>query len=110
MTARKQALDIITNITCDTQQAQEIVNALEQQGLLLTNLPQPDEEGRFYVGNRPFWVSWENRPCVEAKGLGGLVAGEGATIPLGEPGECLDVALALIAAHNNEQNTSYTAL
>lgn len=106
MTTKKHALDIVTGITHAPQQTQEIVDALEQQGILLINLPHPDEEGRFYVGNRPFWVSWKNRPCVEAIGLGGLVAGEGATIPLGEPGECLDVALALIAAHHRKHNTS----
>lgn len=103
---KKHALDAITDITHDPRQAQEIADTLEQQGILITNLPQPDEEGRFHVGSRPFWVSWKNSPCVEARGLGGLVAGEGATIPLGEPGECLDVGLALIAAHYHEHNVS----
>lgn len=98
----EKARDIITQITEDSAQAETIITALSAENLLFVDLPEPDEEGRFNVGNRPFWVGWENQPCVEARGLNGFTATEGATIPLGEEGECLDVVRALLAAHHQD--------
>lgn len=79
-----------------------IIAALSAENLLFVDLLDPDEEGRFNVGDRPFWVSGKNRPCAEARGLNGFAATEGATIPLGEEGECLDVVRALLAAHHQD--------
>lgn len=98
----EKARDIITQITEDSAQAETIIAALNNAHLLFVDLPYPDEEGRFNVGDRPFWVSGKNRPCVEARGLNGFTATEGATIPLGEEGECLDVVRALLAAHHQD--------
>lgn len=98
----EKARNIITQITEDSAQAEAIIAALSDEHLLFVDLPDPDEEGRFHVGDRPFWVGWENQPCVEARGLNGFVAAEGATIPLGEDGECLDVVCALLAAHHQD--------
>lgn len=101
----EKARDIITQITEDSAQAETIIAALNNAHLLLVDLPEPDEEGRFNVGDRPFWVSGKNRPCVEARGLNGFAATEGATIPLGEKGECLDVVRALLAAYHQDSRT-----
>lgn len=101
-TFHEKARNIITQITGDSAQAEAIITALSDEHLLFVDLPEPDEEGRFHVEDRPFWVSGKNRPCVEARGLNGFVAAEGATIPLGEDGECLDVVRALLAAHHQD--------
>lgn len=98
----EKALNIITQITEDSAQAEAIIAALSDEHLLFVDLPDPDEEGRFNVGARPFWVGWKNRPCVEARGLNGFAATEGATIPLGEEDECLDVVRALLAAYHQD--------
>lgn len=76
--------------------------ALKEAGLLMPDLPEPDEEGRFWVGDRPLWISWNGQPCIEARGLGGFAVLEGATVPLGEAGEARAVALALFAADELE--------
>lgn len=101
-TFHEKARNIITQITGDSTQAEAIITALSAENLLFVDLPDPDEEGRFHVGDRPFWVGWGNQPCVEARGLNGFVATEGATIPLGEDGECLDVVRALLAAYHQD--------
>lgn len=102
----EKARDIITQITGDSTQAEAIITALSDEHLLFVDLPDPDEEGRFNVGDRPFWVSGKNRPCVEARGLNGFAAADGATIPLGEEGECLDVVRALFAAYYQDSRNS----
>lgn len=99
---RDKAISLIKKTTGNTKQAEEIVQALTDERLLFVDLPTPDEEGRFSVGERKYWIGWGNSPCTEVVGLHGYTASEGATIPLGEPGECLDVAQALIAAHHQE--------
>lgn len=97
-----KAADIVAEIMENDGSAEDVIEALSEENLLFVNLPEPDEEGRFYVGNRPFWISWKNRPCVEARGLNGFVVSEGATVPIGEDGECLDVVRALLAAYHQE--------
>lgn len=100
---RDKAISLIKNTTGNTEQAEEIVQALTDERLLFVDLPTPDEEGRFNVGERTYWISCENSPCTEVVGLHGYTDSEGATIPLGEPGECLEVVRALIAAYHQKQ-------
>lgn len=101
-----KALDIVAKIMENDGSAEDVIVALSEENLLFVDLPGSDEEGRFYVGNRPFWISWKNRPCVEARGLNGFAVTEGATVPIGEDGECLDVVRALLAAYHQELENS----
>lgn len=61
-------------------------------------LPEPDEEGRFIVGQRAIWIDSRGVPCIELIGLNDRAFTDGAAIPIGEANEAREIAYALLAA------------
>lgn len=82
---------------------EQIATLLNKFNLLVPDLPDPDEEGRFIVGQRAIWVDSSGVLCIELRGLGGHVATDGAAIPIGEAAEARELALALLAAANYQE-------
>lgn len=79
------------------------MRTLADVGLLAPHLPEPDEEGRFIVGQRAIWVDSFGVLCIELKGLDGYVATDGAAIPIGEAAEARSFAYALLALANQAE-------
>lgn len=82
---------------------EQIATLLNELNLLAPDLPEPDEEGRFIVGQRAIWGDSSGVLCIELRGLGGHVATDGAAIPIGEAAEAREVAHALLAAANHAE-------
>lgn len=80
-----------------------IAQDLADAGLLAPDLPEPDEEGRFIVGQRAIWVDSSGVLCIEARGLDGYAATDGAAIPIGEAAEARKIAAALLAAAQHQE-------
>lgn len=85
------------------QNPTEIAEFLQELDLLAPELPEPDEEGRFIVGQRAIWVDPSGTPCIELRGLDGYIATDGAAIPIGEAAEARQVAHALLAAAQHQE-------
>ena len=83
--------------------AQNLAIDLHNAGLITPDLPEPDEEGRFIVGQRAIWVDSSGVLCMELRGLDGYVATYGTTIPIGEAAEARYLAAAILAAATHQE-------
>ena len=102
MNNREKAIQVIRRQTLisDLATAKDVTRRLDQAGLITPNLPKPNEEGRFIVGQRAIWAGYSGVLCIELRGLGGYAATDGAAVPIGEADEAREVAHALLAAAN----------
>ena len=75
------------------------MRTLTDAGLLAPHLPEPDEEGRFIVGQRAIWVDSSGVLCIELRGLDGYVATDGVAIPIGEAAEAQHANLKIAFFH-----------